>query len=361
MTYFEMHPRELTPKVVGIVGFDGVAALDLTGPLEAFASAGAANGSNERSTCYRPILLGVTGKTFVSESGLPFKAEATLASAGPLDTIIVPGGKGLRQSDTVALVAAWLAERAGQTRRIASVSTGIYALARTGLLDGRHVTTHWRFASDVARRFPKLRVNYAAAFLRDGAFYTSGGGNSGVEMTLALIEEDFGNQVAREVAREFVIRLRPMGEADDHFEFANYQCDPAERVTELPAWIVAHLRENLTVDALAVRACLCPRHFSRVFKHVFNCTPADFVEELRLAEARRRLLRLRSSVEDIAESVGFHSADAFRRAFERRVGMTPTLFRRQASDVSPIASTASAASERRQSKPSSFYRRKLAA
>ena len=93
MTYFEMHPRELTPKVVGIVGFDGVAALDLTGPLEAFASAGAANGSNERSTCYRPILLGVTGKTFVSESGLPFKAEATLASAGPLDTLSFPAEK----------------------------------------------------------------------------------------------------------------------------------------------------------------------------------------------------------------------------------------------------------------------------
>jgi transcriptional regulator GlxA family with amidase domain len=187
MTYFDMQPQEFTPKVVGIVGFDGVAALDLTGPLEAMASARRVGELNGRSICYRPILLGATGRTFVSESGLPFKAEATLASVGPLDTIIVPGGKGLRQPETMALVAAWLAERAGQTRRIASVSTGLYALARSGLLDGRHVTTHWRFASDVARRFPKLRVNYAAAFLRDGAFYTSGGGNSGVEMTLALI------------------------------------------------------------------------------------------------------------------------------------------------------------------------------
>ena len=104
-------------------------------------------------------------------------------------------------------------------------------------------------------------------------FYTSGGGNSGVEMALALIEEDFGNQVAREVAREFVIRLRPMGEADDHFEFANYQCDPAERVAELPAWILAHLRENLTVEALAVRACLCPRHFSRVLQARLQLVP----------------------------------------------------------------------------------------
>jgi len=292
---------------------------------------------------------------------LPFKAEATLASAGDLDTIIVPGGEGVRQPETMAILAAWLGERAGQTRRIASISTGIYALARSGLLDGRHVTTHWRFANDIARRFPKLRVNYAAAFLKDGAFYTSGGGNSGVEMTLALIEEDFGNQVAREVAREFVMRLRPMGEADDHFEFTNYQCDPSERVAELPAWILAHLRENLTVEALAVRACLCPRHFSRVFKHVFNCTPADFVEELRLAEARRRLLGLRSSVEDIAGSVGFHSADAFRRAFERRVGMTPSLFRRQARQENLTPRMGSAALARQQPKSASFYRRKLAA
>jgi transcriptional regulator GlxA family with amidase domain len=361
MTYFDLQPEEVTPKVVGIVGFDGVAALDLTGPLDALARASLAGASNKRSVCYRPVILGLASKRFVSESGLPFKAEATLATAGDLDTIIVPGGEGVRQPETMAILAAWLGERAGQTRRIASISTGIYALARSGLLDGRHVTTHWRFANDIARRFPKLRVNYAAAFLKDGAFYTSGGGNSGVEMTLALIEEDFGNQVAREVAREFVMRLRPMGEADDHFEFTNYQCDPSERVAELPAWILAHLRENLTVEALAVRACLCPRHFSRVFKHVFNCTPADFVEELRLAEARRRLLGLRSSVEDIAGSVGFHSADAFRRAFERRVGMTPSLFRRQARQENLTPRMGSAALARQQPKSASFYRRKLAA
>jgi transcriptional regulator GlxA family with amidase domain len=359
MTYFNMQAQEFAPKAVGIVGFDGVAALDLTGPLDALASASVVGASNERLICYRPVLLGLTTRRFVSESGLPFRAEATLASAGPLDTIIVPGGKGVRQAETMALVAAWLSERTAQTRRIASVSTGIYALARSGLLDGRHVTTHWRFANDIARRFPKLRVNYAAAFLKDGPFYTSGGGNSGLEMTLALIEEDFGTQAAREVAREFVIRLRPMGEADDHFELANYQCDPTERVSELPAWILSHLREDLTVEALAARACLCPRHFSRVFKDVFHCTPADFVEELRLAEARRRLLGLRSSVEDVAGCVGFHSADAFRRAFERRVGVTPSLFRRQAREKSTMAKVGSAALERRQ--PPAFYRRKLAA
>jgi transcriptional regulator GlxA family with amidase domain len=330
MTHFARFPGELTPKVVGLVGFDGVAALDITGPLEAFTNARQAGERNEELSCYRTTLLGLTSKTFTSESGLLFKAEATLASAGQLDTIIVPGGRGLRQPETLRLIAAWLAERAGYTRRIGSVSTGIYALAQSGLLEGRNVTTHWRVAQDVARRFPNLRVSLAAAFLKDDRFYTSGGGNAGLEMTLAMIAEDWGNQIARSVARELVMRLRPPGEADEHFEPANYQADPNERVSDLPAWILSHLNEKLTVEALAARACLCPRHFSRVFKQVFNCTPADFVEELRLSEARRRLLGFRATVESIAESVGFNSSDAFRRAFERRVGTTPSGFRRQA-------------------------------
>ena len=129
------HPDELIPRAVGIVGFDGVAALDLTGPLEALASARHAGEHGGGPASYKPLLLGLTSRTFVSESGLPFNAESTLASAGPLDTIIIPGGNGLRQPETMRLVATWLAERAGRTRRIASVSTGIYALAQSGLLE----------------------------------------------------------------------------------------------------------------------------------------------------------------------------------------------------------------------------------
>jgi transcriptional regulator GlxA family with amidase domain len=219
--------------------------------------------------------------------------------------------------------------RASSTRRIASVSTGVYALAESGLVDHRPVTTHWRFARDVSQRFPKVRVTHAAAFLKDDQFYTSAGGTAGVEMTLALIEEDCGREVARKVARELVLPLRPPGETTAEIEPIHYESDPMERVSELPAWILAHLHENLTVDGLAARACLCPRHFSRVFKEVFNCTPGHFVEELRLDEARRRLLGFRTTVSRIAESVGFKSADTFRRAFERHVGVTPTAFRRQ--------------------------------
>ena len=328
MTYFSKLPIDLTPKRVGFLGFDGVAALDLTGPLEAIANARHLFEHGGEAACYKSIIIGLTSKTFVSESGILLNADVTAENAGPLDTIIVPGGKGLRQPETSRRAGAWLASRASAVRRIASVSTGIYALAQSGLVDGRMVTTHWRFFRDVAQRFPKLRLSNSAAFLKEDEFYTSGGGTAGIEMTLAMIEEDYGGQVALAVARELVMRLRPPGDGTRDFEPANYQYDPAERVADLPAWIVAHLHETLTVEFLAERACLCPRHFSRVFKQVFHCTPADFVEEMRLTEARRRLLGLHGSVESIAESVGFKSSDAFRRAFERRVGLTPSAFRR---------------------------------
>ncbi len=323
-------PRSATESVaIGLLGFDGVAALDLTGPLEALSTARFPSEKADGRPCYRPIILGLTNRIFTAESGLVFRADATIDAAPLLDTILVPGGKGLRQPETMRCAASWLIDRASSTRRIASVATGVYAIALSGLADGQAVATHWRFSRDLAQRFPKLRVNHTASFLRHDRIYTSAGGTAGVEMTLALIEEDFGGHVARGVARELVMRMRPPGEVDDYFQAVNYQSDPAERVTDLPAWILAHLHERITVDALAERACLCPRHFSRLFKQVFNCTPADFVEELRLTEARRRLLGLRTPVGNVAESVGFKSSDAFRRAFERRVGVTPSAFRRQ--------------------------------
>jgi transcriptional regulator GlxA family with amidase domain len=329
MTYFATDRQDVSPKTVGLLGFDGVAALDLTGPLEALANARCDDCNGRPDTpCYKPLIISLTNKTFTSESGFTFKADWTIAMPLELDTLIIPGGRGLRQPEINRQVARWLSICSGEIRRIACVSTGIYAIAASGLVDGRHVTTHWRFVHDLAQRFPKLRVSFAASFLKEGRFYTSGGGPAGMEMTLALIAEDFGHQVARAVARELVIRLHPPGDEEDHFNPADYQADPAERLTDLPAWILAHLQGNLSVEALAGRACLSPRHFSRLFKQHFRCTPADFVEELRVSEARRRLLGLRARVENVAESVGYQSLDAFRSAFTRRVGVTPSAFRR---------------------------------
>lgn len=349
------------PRRVALLGFDGVAALDLSGPLEALSIARHPSGPGKGAPCYEPIVLGLTSKSFSSESGLRFKADTTVNSAGPFDTILVPGGKGLRQPETSQRAGTWLATRADCTRRIASISTGLYALAQSGLVDGRHVTTHWRFARDLAQRFPKLRISRSVAFLKDETFYSSAGGTAGIEMTLSLIQEDYGGEVTRAVARELVMRLPPPGLVGDDFEPMVYQADPTDRVAELPAWILGHLHERMTVDTLAERTCLCPRHFSRLFKQVYQCTPANFVEELRLGEARRRLLGLRTTVESIAESVGFKSSDAFRRAFERRVGVSPTAFRRAHEHRASLLSPSHQREARQHSRSNRSYLRREAA
>ena len=317
----------MNPKRIGFLGFDGITALDLVGPADAFAAAVINEGNGLPSRCYEVLTIGLTNKAFVAESGVEFKPHKTLQTAPALDTLIIPGGSGLRRSDTNAKVSTWLKSRAGRIRRIASVCTGIYGLAPTGLLDGRVVTTHWRFARDVAKRFPKLRVHANALFLKDGPFYTSAGITAGIDLSLALIEEDFGPHVALSVARELVVYLKRHGGQEQYSEPLQFQIQSTDRFADLAGWMLGHVNQDLSVEVLAEKACLSERHFGRQFKDAFGATPAVFVEEMRLGEARRRLAMSHNSIERVAVSVGFNSADAFRRAFERRFNVTPSSYR----------------------------------
>jgi transcriptional regulator GlxA family with amidase domain len=328
MTYFSKVAGETRPKRIGFLGFDGMTTLDLSGPLEAFATARLEDEQRGKERCYETVIISAGAKTFVSRSGVTFKAQHTLRTAPPLDTIVVSGGTGLREGETCSVISNWLRQRSENTRRIASICAGIYPLANTGLLDGRAVTTHWRYAGDIARAFPRLRMNAAASFLRDDALYTCGGGTAGIEMSLAMIEADYGAPTALAVARELVMSLRPAGD-ERSVDGSAYQADVEDRLAELPGWITSRLQDNLSVEVLAERACLCPRHFSRLFKRTFRSTPADFVEQLRINEAEKRLATQRTTIESIAASVGFKSAEVFRRAFERRIGQSPSRFQRE--------------------------------
>lgn len=314
----------MNPIRIGMLGFDDVTALDLTGATEAFASA-----HIDKRPAYEIVILGVTRKPFTAESGVIFKPHRSLDAKVDLDTLIIPGGCGLRVPAVNRRVAAWIRANAPRFRRIASVCTGIYGLAPTGLLDGRRVTTHWRFARDVAQRFPALKLDANALFLKDGAFYTSAGVTAGIDLALALIEEDHGSLVALDVARELVVYLKRPGGQEQYSEPLQFQIESTDRLAEVAAWMRGHLRQDLSVEVLAERACLCPRQFTRRFTRLFQRTPAAFVEDLRLAEAQKRLSARGMTIEGIAASVGFRSADAFRRAFERRFGITPTNYRRQ--------------------------------
>jgi transcriptional regulator GlxA family with amidase domain len=303
---------------IGFIGYDNVTALDLIGPIEAFTAV---------PLDYQICILGLTKKPFRSESGVSLAPDATLAQAPKLDTLFIPGGSGLRELKISRAVTAWIKERAPEIRRVASVCTGIYGLAPSGVLDGRRVTTHWRFAADVAARFPALKVDANAIYLKDGSFYTSAGVTAGIDLSLALIEEDHGPHIALEIARELVVYLRRSGGQEQYSEPLPFQMEASETLAELAAWMAGHLHHDLSVEALAKRAHISPRQFSRRFKRELKTTPAVFVETLRLNEARRRLSMPSSSVSTVATSLGFTSDDAFRRAFSRRFGIAPSTYR----------------------------------
>ena len=335
-------PQPVAPqrRRVGFIGFDGVRTLDLAGPLDAFTASRNLAAGHGHIAPYQLVVVGLRQRSFVSESGIAFRAQETTDNVKDLDTIIIPGGSGLQQNDTLAVLAAWLAAHAGQARRVAAVCGGIYPLAQSGVLDGRTVTTHWRFAHDVAKRFPAVQVKTHSTFVKDGPFYTCGGGAAAIEMALSLIQEDQGPDVAISLAREMVVRLRPPGEDEAQVDLSIYQSSPSDKIAELPSWIVGHLDHDLSVEALAQRACVCPRHLRRLFRSAFKKSPAEFVEQLRLREAGRRLQTSRHSIDSIASAVGYASADVFRRAFERRLGLTPREFRRRAFSAEPMAAAA---------------------
>ncbi len=327
----------MSTKRIGFLGFDGIMALDMVGPMDTFAAAANAEQSGLPGRIYDLVVIGLTQKTFIAESGLVLRANRTLQTAPALDTLIIPGGRGLRNAGTNAKISTWLRSNAHGIRRIASVCTGIYALAPTGLLDGRSVTTHWKFARDVAERYPKLKVNSNALFLKDGPFYTSAGITAGIDLSLALIEEDCGANVALSVARELVVYLKRTGGQEQYSEPLQFQVKSSfGSFPDLPAWMSGHLQHDLSVDTLAERVHLCPRHFSRRFKTTFGSTPGDFVNNMRLDEARRRLAARESRIDTVGTSVGFASASSFRRAFERRFGTSPSSYRDRFKPSSPV-------------------------
>ena len=304
-------------------------ALDLVAPIDAFMSAVIEGSDGAPRRCYETVIIGFSKRPFVSESGILFKPHRTIRNAPALDTLIIPGGPGLRKPLTQASAVEWIKGRVGKIRRVATVCTGIYGLAPTGVLDGRRVTTHWQFARDVAKRFPELNVDANAIYIKDGPFYTGAGVTAGIDLSLALIEEDYGPSVALAVARELVVYLKRAGGQEQFSEPLRFQTRAADRFADLAAWMQGHLDQDLSVESLAHKACLCPRHFSRRFKDAFGASPATFVEDLRLGEARQRLSLANQAIESVARSVGFKSPDAFRRAFERRFGVNPTSYRKR--------------------------------
>lgn len=318
----------MSQKTIGFVVFNELSTAELTGAAEAFTQAHVPTIYGYECHCYKLVKIGLTREPCVSRYGIfMVEPDVDFQSAPDLDTLIVCGGEAIRAPTLCKKVAKWLNYRAPTTRRIATLGTGIYALAMTGLLDGRDVATHWRFAKDVAMRFPGLRVHPNRLFVKDGPFYTCAGGTAAVDFALGLIEADFGRSLALKLARELIVYSKRTGGEEQYSEPLQFQVRASDRFAGLAAWILSHLGEKLTVDMLAQRACMSPRNFIRLFKQTFGKTPAEFVAGARMTEARRRLLVPGSTVKEVATSLGFKTTSVFSVAFERFVGMRPSTYR----------------------------------
>lgn len=314
------------PIRVGLVGFDEVAALNLIGPADSFATAALDDGYGNRIPCYEVHTIGVFSDRLRAENGLLFRTQHTLSAAPELDTIIVAGARGILRPEVRDKLASWILKRIKDTRRLGAVGSGVYALAATGLLNGHEVTTHWRFARDLARQFPRLKIDHRKSFVRDGPYYTTTGLSGGTNLALAMIEEDYGPYVAQSMEEELTLRLTKEDQESTPSEVTSRDNYPIDRFSELIAWVMRHLDADLSVEVLARRACMCPSHFSKVFKSILGEPPRDFVQNLRLNVAHRRLLKPQKTVRTVFESVGFRSSMAFQDAFQRKFGARPSAY-----------------------------------
>jgi len=307
--------------------YRNVQALDVVGPTDAFAAAASVECSGSHTPSYEVFTVAASTKVVVSESGVALKPHHDFDSCPEMDTLLIPGGCGIRDPRVSRQLAPWIARQAGRTRRVAAICTGTFGLAATGLLRNRRVTTHWRYAQDLAARYPELQVDANALYLKDGRFYTSAGITSGIDLALALIEEDCGRAVSLQVARELVVYLRRAGGQAQYSEPLEFEAKSIDRFADLSRWIATNLQRRITLDALARQASLGPRQVTRRFRATFGTTPADFIERLRMKEAQRRLVMSEASIKRVAMSLGYRSSHVFRRAFERRFGVSPGAYR----------------------------------
>jgi len=312
------------------VAFPDVQVLDVTGPLEVFGRAARllVEQGKRRDLSYSVEIAGPAAGPIATSSGFSILADRRFRDVrGNVDTLLVAGGRGSSRAAQDRSLLAWLTRIAPRVRRLGSVCTGTFILAAAGLLDGRRATTHWASCERLARTYPRIRVESDPIFIRDGAIYTSAGVTAGMDLALAMVEEDFGRGVALGVARQLVMFLqRPGGQSQFSTQLA-VQTTDRQPLRELVGWIADHLDDDLSVPALAARAGMSPRHFARVFAAELQMTPARFVELHRVEAARRRLEESSDGVERVAATCGFGSAEAMRRAFLRTVRVSPADYR----------------------------------
>lgn len=321
-------PREKpSARRVAIVAFPGVTLLDISGPAQVFAELQAIE---LPAASYALSYLSTSGGLVPTDVGMMVDT-APISSVPPnqIDTLVIPGGPGIWALRQDVILMNWISEVLPKARRVASVCLGAFVLAWTGALDGKRAATHWRYCPRLADGFPKTRVEPNAIFVKDGRVWTSAGVSAGIDLALAMIEEDFGHTTALDIARRLVVFLkRPGGQSQFSTVLAAQASDVEGRFSALHAWIIENIAGDLKVETLAERAGMSPRTFARAYTSRTGMTPASGVEALRVETAR---LLLESSdirgVVEVARRAGFGDDERMRRAFIRHLGISPSEYR----------------------------------
>ena len=308
------------PRVVVIVVFDGVKLLDAAGPAEVFAEA------NRFGAQYQLKIASVDGRDVMTSIGTGFAVTDRIASIESADTVLVAGGDGLVGRPIDPSLVEALKTVPARTRRLASICTGSFILAQAGLLSGRRATTHWRHARLLARAYPDVSVEPDAIFVRDGHVFTSAGVSSGIDLALALVEDDYGTELVRDVARSLVVYLKRAGGQSQFSVLVEADPPPQSALRAVTDAIAANPGGDQSVKSLAAHAALSTRQLTRLFNIELGTTPARYVEMVRI-DAARAALDAGRTVADTARLVGFGSAETLRRVFVNHLGVSPRAYR----------------------------------
>src|ERR1700719_2407073 len=313
-----------------MLAFPDAQIIDITGPLEVFGRAARllTDERGWRVPAYTVEIAATKAGPFATSSGIRLIADRSLAQLrGPIDTILVAGGRGTTDAIRDRGLIEWIRNSVDRTRRLCSVCTGAFLLAEAGVLNGLSATTHWRQCDRLAAQYPAVSVETDPIFVRARKIFTSAGVTAGIDLALALLEEDLGRDVALSVARELGMFLRrPGGQSQFSVQLSAQQAD-REPLRDLQRWITDHLGAHLSVEALARRAAMSPRNFARVFTREVGMTPGQFVENSRVEAARRRLEESADGVDSIASECGFGTRESMRRAFIRTLHVPPSAYR----------------------------------
>ena len=318
-------------KVIVFLAAPNSQILDVAGPFQIFVRAAElfVREHPGRPSPYRVLLASSThSKSVRTNCGLVLTGTDTFRSLrGPIDTLLVAGGSGVELAAQDAELLNWLRTTARRVRRIGSICTGAFLLASAGLLDGKRAATHWKWAADLASKFKNTSVDPDPIFIRDGNTYTTAGVTAGMDLALALVEEDLGAPMALQVAREMVLYLRRTGGQSQFSTSLSLQASDRKQIEELRSWTLDNLDRELTVEKLAAKAGMSPRNFARAFVKDAGTTPARFVERLRVEAARRRLEESQDKLEKVAADCGFGSIQTLRRSFLRVLRVPPKDYR----------------------------------